>query len=351
MNPFRLARAVTALMIFAPAVALADDRAVCEHPGSRRDAAIEACNRVLAAGGLDARAEASILVRRGLHYGTSEREKAIADIEAAIALKPDLAFAWWGRANFYRYSKDIRKDPELRQRILADYSKAIELAPESTEYLYDRALIHSGYEQDYARAIADHTRIIALKPDHTSAYLARANAYRNLGDYQRQIADLTELVRIKPNADAYMNRGTAYLSLKDHDNAFADLTQARQLSPGHPGPLSGLAAIHTARGEYPQALALHDEAIKRAPHLTWVYSGRARTYLRMGEYQKALADAERALTMIRHASAFNLRAEVYEAMGRRDDAAADFRAALALNHNPEANAASRAGLQRLGLEP
>jgi tetratricopeptide (TPR) repeat protein len=349
MGAFRLARALTALLIFAPTVALADDRALCEHPGSRRDAAIEACNRVLSAGGLDDRATASILVRRGLHYGVLDRDKAVEDLNDAIALKPDLALAWWGRAYFNERSRDLRKDPELRQRIIADYSKAIELAPDSAEYYYHRGLIYSGYERDYARAIADYSSMIALRPSHAAAYLARANAYRNLGDVQRQIADLTEIVRINHNADAYINRGMAHLSLKDHDSAFADLTEAQRLAPYHPSPLSGLAVIHAARGDYAQALVLYDQAVKQAPHLPWVYGGRARIYLRMGEHQKALADAERALAMMRIASALNLRAEIYEAMGRNDDAAADFRAALALNHGAEADTVSRAGLDRLGL--
>src|SRR5262245_44629633 len=204
MNPFKLARALIALLVLFPAVAFADDRAVCTNPGSRPDTAIEACNRILAAGGLDDRETAAILVRRGLHYGARDRERAIADLNAAIALKPDLALAWWGRAYFNQHSHDIRKDPELRQRIIADYSRAIELAPDSVEYYYHRGLIFSGYEQDYERAIADYSRMIELSPRHRAAYHARADAYRRLGDFQRQIADLTEIVKIAPDPDSYI---------------------------------------------------------------------------------------------------------------------------------------------------
>lgn len=351
MNPFKLALALATLCILAPAAALADDRAVCQFLGSPRVAAIEACDRILAAEGLDDREKASALVYRGIHYWVKEREKAIADLDAAIALEPDLALAWWGRAFFNEHSHDLRKDPELRRRIIADYSKAIELAPDSVDYYYHRALIYSGYEHDHERAIADYSRMIELDPRNRAAYLARSHSYRDLGDFQRQIADLTELVKIARNRDAYIDRGMAYLHLKDYDNAVADLTEARRLDPYAPSPLAGLADIHTVRGDYAKALALYGEAMKSAPHLPWVHRGRARVYLRMGEHDKALADAERALAMMRVASAFNLRAEIYEAMGRKEDAVADFRAALALNHGADANAVSRAGLKRLGVDP
>ena len=97
---------------------------------------------------------------------------------------------------------------------------------------------------------------------------------------------------------------------------------------------------------------MYEQAIKTAPHLTWLYTSRARTYLTMGEHDKALADVGRSLSVFpKDASALNVRASIYEAMGRKDDAATDFRTALALNQSPKANADSRAGLQRLGVEP
>jgi tetratricopeptide (TPR) repeat protein len=351
MHPLRHACAVTMLLMLAPGAARANDRSVCDHPGSRRDAALAACDRVFAAGGLDDRAKASVLVRRGLHYGRQDRDKAMADLEAAIALKPDLALAWWGRANYNQSTHDLRKDPELVRSVIADYSKAIELAPESSDYLYDRGRVYFGYAHDYERAIADYSRMIELNPRNKTAYLARAITYREMGDSRRQIADLTELVNIAHDRDSYIDRGMAYLRIKDYDNAFTDLIEARRLAPYHPSPLSGLAIIHTERGDYAQALALYGEAIERAPHLNWVHSGRAQTYFKMGEHEKALADAERALKAMPTAPGFNLRGEIYAAMGRKDEAAADFRAALARNHSPEAEAASRAGLKRLGLEP
>ena len=76
MTPFKLACVVTALTALVPAFAAADDQAVCNSLASRRDVALEACNRILAAGGLVDRETASILVSRGLHYGRKTAKRA-----------------------------------------------------------------------------------------------------------------------------------------------------------------------------------------------------------------------------------------------------------------------------------
>src|SRR5262245_3527223 len=225
MKPLRLAGALAAFLAFAPTLASADDRTVCERRyGPARAAAIEACSRILE-GDFNDRERALALVNRGLAYGTMDRERAIADLEAAIALQPDLARAWWARGYFRQYSRDIRNDPELRQRIIADYSRAIELAPNETEYYYYRGRIYSDYERDYQRAIADYSRMIELNPRHVAAHHARANAYKHLGDFQRQIADLTEIVGISPSTSAYIDRGVAYLGVKDYEKAEADFIE------------------------------------------------------------------------------------------------------------------------------
>jgi tetratricopeptide (TPR) repeat protein len=352
MHGLKLACAITAITILLSTVATADDRSVCDRLGSPRDVAIAACNRILAAGELDARETASALMGRGLHYWTSDRQKALADINAAIELKPDLARAWWARGYFNQFANDIRKDRELRQRIIADYSKAIALDPNDIELYYHRAGIYSGYEQDHDRAIADYSKMIALKPTHRAARHARALSYGRKGDFERQLADLSELVRLYPERDALIDRGMFYLARQDYEHAITDLIEARKLDPFHPSPLSGLAVALTARGDYPQALALYEQAIKQAPHLMWLYRSRAQTHLQMGEHDKALADVQRSLAVFsKDATALNQRGRIYEAMDRKEDAIADFRAALALDQGPKANTDSRAGLQRLGVEP
>src|SRR5262245_4990873 len=352
MHSLQLACAIAAVAALLPAVAAADDRAVCDRLGSPRDAAIQACSRILAAGGLDARETASTLVSRGLHYWRNDREKALADINAAIELKPDLARAWWARGYFNQSTHDLRKEPELRARIIADFNKAIELDPSDVEVYYHRAGVYSNCVQNQYPAITVSTPMTALTPTHRAARHARALSYGRKGDFELQLADLSELVRLYPVRDSLVDRGMFYLARQDYDHAVTDLIEARKLDPRHPSPLSGLAVASTARGDYPQALALYEQAIRQAPHLMWLYRNRAETYLRMGEADKALDDVQRSIAVFRKdATALNQRGRIYEALGRKEDAIADYRAALALDQGTKPNADSRAGLRRLGAEP
>ena len=66
----------------------------------------------------------------------------------------------------------------------------------------------------------------------------------------------------------------------------------------------------------------------------------------------ALEDANQAVTADRtYAPAYDTRAHVYEALGHREKAVADFRKALMLDpHNPLAHM-TREGLARLGAVP
>jgi tetratricopeptide (TPR) repeat protein len=71
--------------------------------------------------------------------------------------------------------------------------------------------------------------------------------------------------------------------------------------------------------------------------------------LKLGKAAAALADADSALKLNPQAApVLDVRGHALEALGRRDDAIADFRRALAIE--PRLSG-SRDGLRRLGAEP
>ena len=79
------------------------------------------------------------------------------------------------------------------------------------------------------------------------------------------------------------------------------------------------------------------------------YHHRARAYLQAGEAAKGLDDAARSLQIRPDDPVFRgTRGRMLEALGRRDEAVADYRASLSKNSNLEQ---SREGLKRLGEQP
>lgn len=132
------------------------------------------------------------LVQRGLLYITLyQPADALHDFTTAIKVKPSQSAAYLHRGKCYH--RNLR----LRDESLADYSVAIDLAPGTAAgyfgrgELYDeialdeekQALENNDHTIDdkiseaFLAAIQDYTQVIAIEPDHDSAYTNRGLAY------------------------------------------------------------------------------------------------------------------------------------------------------------------------------
>ena len=101
------------------------------------------------------------------------------------------------------------------------------------------------------------------------------------------------------------------------------------------------------KGLYDLAIADDTRAIAFRPRYAAAYNNRAWAYHGKGEDAKGLPDAEKAVAWERISNNLETRAEIYEKLGRRDAAIADYRAALKLSPKmPEA----LAGLKRLAAK-
>ena len=99
-----------------------------------------------------------------------------------------------------------------------------------TTVLSDRAAVYEA-SGDHAKAIADYSRVIDLKPSARS-YYNRAAIYYVTKDYGNTVADLDESIKLDPNApSSYITRGISYLLLHDYEKAFADGSKAIELKP------------------------------------------------------------------------------------------------------------------------
>lgn len=164
--------------------------------------------------------------------------------------------------------------------------------------------------------IADRTRRIETNPRDSDAYYDLGNAYSRKGDYDRAIANYTKAIVGRPG-DAYRARGAAYASKGDFKRAIIDYSTT-------------LLFIRMQRDAS-------------------VWSDRAWAYLMVGKAAQALSDAERSLELRPdHAPTLNTRGHILEALGRRQEAIADFRRALELDPTIQA---SKDALKRLGAAP
>ena len=132
----------------------------------------------------------------------------------------------------------------------------------------------------------------------------RANTYRAKGDLDQAIADHTESISAAPGWDkSYNDRGAIYFQKGDFARALDDISKVISFRPND-------------------------------PRVADSYAIRAMLLRRMGEPAKGLSDADRAIELApRSALALYIRARIYEALGRNEEAAAGTRAALAIDPN------------------
>jgi tetratricopeptide (TPR) repeat protein len=131
---------------------------------------------------------------------------------------------------------------------------------------------------------------------------------------------------------------------KAAEEAFAHAHQANQ---------------YVAMGQFDRAIADYSKAIKKVPHAiaphlrAEYYNSRAWAYFKAGKPAQGLPDVRKALELQpNYARALDTRGSIFEALGRREQAIADFRRALSLGANdPEVQASGTDALKRLGARP
>jgi tetratricopeptide (TPR) repeat protein len=152
---------------------------------------IAACTRLINSRGDDANARAMVYLSRGnMFRRRHEYDRALADYNESLRLRPDYAPAYTSRGNAWRGKGE-------RDRAIADHSDAIRLAPDYAEAYNNRGNVWADMKE-WERAIADYDRAIALKPVYPIAFFNRALVFRATGERDREIADLREALRLDP---------------------------------------------------------------------------------------------------------------------------------------------------------
>jgi tetratricopeptide (TPR) repeat protein len=288
--------ALAAMLAATPALAQtrADDALSCA--GSNPDAKIAGCSALIAAGDKDPSDLAIVYYNRGAgHDAKKELDLALADYSKAIELAPDAeTFAVRG----WVYQRSGRRDDAI-----ADYSRAIALSPEGTQaYILNAYFRRSElYEQKGLpqQALADLDKEMTLKPSYQAViHNARAAVYAKLGRYAEAIADANAAIGFNPGLErAYYNRAWAEAKTDQYDASIADYTKAIAIQP-NASSYNNRAWMHHLKGDDAGGLADAEEAVKLTPNDAYCHGTRG---------------------------------AIYEKLGRRDDAIADYRTALALD--------------------
>ncbi|MBA4357997.1 MAG: hypothetical protein C0405_09775, partial [Desulfovibrio sp.] len=210
-------------------------------------------------------------------------DKALADFDQAIRLKPDYTHAHFNRAMALA---DMGQLPQA----VAGYTKVLELDPGFLPVFNDRGrlLLKMGRVKE---ALADFDRAVNQDQDKRLKVFGlhnRGNARVKTGQFASAVDDYTQAMALgyKP-VDIYMARGEAHRLGRQYDKALADFQQAKQLKPDLLDPIIFSAMTLAALERYPEALAQADQALKMRPGEPKVLAVRGNLLFLNGRFAEA----------------------------------------------------------------
>jgi len=149
---------------------------------------------------------------------------------------------------------------------------------------------------NFEDAIAQFSKAIELDPDFVNAYIARANAYENVGKFEEASEDYKRALVFKPKeADISYRLGATYNKLNKYEEALEALNKATKLAKRNLPP----------------------------------YQEKVKTLLALEDYNFAIKVADTALLLKENALNFYQRGLVNEKLGKPNDAEKDYMKAIA----------------------
>ena len=186
-----------------------------------------------------------------------------------------------------------------------EFTRAAELEPASAEYVYQRGMAYRNDKQP-TPAAADFDQALQLNPDHLDARVARAQLRMANRELEGGIADLDAADRLAPKqADVRFTLAELYEKAERLPSA---LTQWDLWISNHPddskmaGALNNRCWTKTMLGQdLPHALsdcnAAYRRSDKSSPLRTRILENRGLVRLRSGDYDQAIADYDEALKL------------------------------------------------------
>jgi tetratricopeptide (TPR) repeat protein len=212
------------------------------------------------------------------------------------------------------------------------------------------------FKQDYDQAFSDINAAIRLDPRLSDAFRKRADIFARRRVADKALADFNEALRLDPgNFAALYNRGLLfwnhYLQEQDlvrrglkkaaepswmgqriFDRAIADFSGAAQARPQDPRAYSNRADVYWEKQDYPRAIADLGKVIELGGDASDALARRVRVQIEAKQAAAALTDADRLVAInAEDATAWLVKAEALDALGRRADAAAAARRAVWLD--------------------
>ena len=219
-----------------------------------------------------------------LGHFSGKNPKALADLNAAITLSPDLATALAGRALL---SLNSGADAQA----VTDYTQLLAMAPPTEQLLVGRGDAYNNL-QKYDKAIADFDQAIALNPKNAKALNDRAWALARKGEYAQAVTGYNAALATATNLRGIVlsNRCEAKAMLGKINDALADCNAAINLHQNGDNALVCRGFAHLKGRQFAAAIADYNAALAITPDDNDALFARGVARLQAGQAVKGHAD-------------------------------------------------------------
>lgn len=273
-----------------------------------------------------------LLQMRAMAYLLKKQyDKSFDDVNDAIRIQGDDQFYAF-RGFIYLYIRDDER------RAFADFQKAIELNPENSSALSNRASIYIG-QKNWDSAIVDLETILALDVDRkkqSHAYNGLALAYEGKGDTEKALLNYALAIQAEPqNNVPYLNRATLYSKQRRPDDAIIDANAAIVIDPEESRNYSVRGTALRAKGQFDEAIADYTKAITLEPDDSEIYGqyyNRGATSFEKGDLDSAIRDYDYSIKLNpKFSDAYGNRCNAFLSKQQFDRAISDCDKSISLN--------------------
>jgi tetratricopeptide (TPR) repeat protein len=190
---------------------------------------------------------------------------------------------------------------------------------------YNRGNNHRGPDSA-TRAIADYNKALSIAPRHANSYYNRAIVYRDMGILDEAISDFSSYIALKSDeAETYYQRARLWRLKGAPDRAAIDIDLAAAIDPSSYRITLVKALVRSDRGDFEGALGEVNRIVAANPGSAESYYVRAEVQHRAQRLDAAVADLDKALAIeAGFTAAHTLMGRIWEARGDRERAAASY---------------------------
>lgn len=295
-------------------------------------------------------AEATVTVAEAIPFfsaGIAREPTVHALMNRAIAYQDAFDF----RSAFADYSHATRIDPNNAKALslrgmtrfhlgetkeaLSDLDAAVKLAPEFSRAHAYRGLVLGGLGR-LAEAVEELDLAIEIEP-HIEAYIGRAQIRELNNDQDGALEDISSAIKLNPEEPtARLVRCNMYITIRKFDKAEEDARSVLRENPNNFIANENMAHLHAAKRELDQALVYVEKAIQVAPHRARAFQIRAQVWEALDKPAKAVDDWNSAIEREPHVAVnYVRRGALLMRIPERPiiDSVNDFERAIALNPN------------------